>query len=56
MFCLIIGCITLLCGIFYIATGYEMLVGIVQIILGILSISLVILWKTTLKKKEKKQE
>lgn len=44
MFCLILSTFTFVCGVFYLALGYEIAVGWVQIILGLLCLGLVFVW------------
>ncbi|MFV0411913.1 MAG: hypothetical protein ACK5L3_01420 [Oscillospiraceae bacterium] len=44
MFCLILSAFTFICGILYLALGYEIAVGWVQIVLGLLCLGLVFVW------------
>lgn len=55
MFCLVIGLITLGCGIGYLLMGYEILVGLVQVFLGLLCVALVFIWRHAEKEKKNDQ-
>lgn len=50
MVCAIISAVTLFIGVFYLILSYNVLVGWVQILLGLLSLGLCIALKATSKK------
>ncbi len=53
MFCLAVSAGALAVGVYYLATGYQIPVGWVQVILGTLCISLVLLWKISERRDKK---
>lgn len=54
MVCLIVALGTLTAGVVYLATDYQVAVGWVQILLGLLSTSLVFIWKISERRDKKK--
>lgn len=56
MFCFILALATLVCGIFYLVMGYQILVGLVQVLLGSLCIALVIAWWHSTSKTRKRSK
>lgn len=53
---LLITFLALGCGIYYLAVGYQFLVGIVQVVLGAMCLGLVGVWQWTEYRDKKKQK
>ena len=56
MFCLIISLTTLALGIWYLFAGYELATGYMQILVGIVSTVLCIMWLVTKNKAKNEKQ